>query len=102
MERIAALMVRWGLALSLVAVIGYFLAQSIVVTPSDGVGVELGLAIIAAALLLLFGLLVSIGALGLWYALISKRSESRTRFENERIIGTAFVLLLGGIAALFV
>ena len=102
MERIGAVLVRWGSALSLFVIIGYFVAQAIDVTPSDGVGVEMGMAIVAAVALLLLGLLVSIGTFVLWYARISKHSELSTRFENERIIGTAFLVVFSVAAFLFI
>jgi hypothetical protein len=101
MERLAALLIRWGAGLSLLMPFTYWLGiRAIGRTPDDGVGVELGLAIIIVGALLTLVSLVVLGALVLWHAAISKGFAATARFENERFVGTAFLVISGVVAAL--
>lgn len=100
MERIAALVIRWGAGLSLLVPLASWLtAHAIGPTPGDGAGVEFGLVVLTVGVLLVLASLVAIGALALWYAAISKGRERTARFENERVIGTAFLVILTIVAA---
>jgi hypothetical protein len=101
MERVAALTVRWGAAFSAVIVVMYFIGQSVTLSPDDGVGLELGMAVIAAGALLISASFVSLSALILWWSAIVKRSSSAAIFENERIIGIPFLIIAAVVLAFF-
>jgi hypothetical protein len=103
MERIAAFLVRWGAALSLLVVIGYFSAQRWIEVPAEGdIGVRLGLVVVAVSGLIVLASLVVIGAIGLWYGVLVKGASDKTRYENERVVGTAFLIIAAVIAVLVV
>jgi hypothetical protein len=98
MDRIAASFVRWGAATTVLLVVGLFagwnwLTEAADSAQTDSVGVGLGLALLSGVAVIISSSLAGVGALGLWYVALFSRRTDGNRYENERVIGTALLLV---------